>query len=91
LEIARIDEGKQIERSDEQAAKVELPRAESLDPGSNVKSERVLQYLKRPLPTSLTDEGMQIERSDEQPSKADSPSFDSLEPDSNVKFESFRQ
>jgi hypothetical protein len=84
-----IDEGIQIDRSDEQDSNADLPRIEILEPDSNVKSERSSQLSKHESEMISMDEGIQIDRSDEQSSNADLPRIEILQPDSNVKSERF--
>jgi hypothetical protein len=56
-----IGEGMQIDRSDEQDANAEAPGMESLQPDSNVKSDRFVQLQKQKLESVSIDEEMQID------------------------------
>jgi hypothetical protein len=57
--MVSIDEGMQIDRSDEQFENAESPRCESRQLGSNVKTESLLQPRKQDLEIVSIDEGMQ--------------------------------
>jgi hypothetical protein len=57
------------------------------EPGSNVKTERRLQYQKQPLEIISIDEGIEIDRTSEQPENADSPRVKTFERGSNAKVE----
>jgi hypothetical protein len=59
--MVSIDEGIQIECSDEQFPNANSPRPETLQQLSNVKIERFLQPLKQFLEMVSTDEGIQID------------------------------
>jgi hypothetical protein len=60
-EIVSIDEGRQMDRSDEQNENADCPRIESLEGVSNVKWKRVWQPLKHDFETISIDAGMQME------------------------------
>jgi hypothetical protein len=66
-QIVRIDEGMQIDCSDEHFSNAESPRHETRQRGSNATVKRILQWLKQCEAIVSTEEGMQIDRSDEQP------------------------
>jgi hypothetical protein len=85
-----IDEGIQIDESDEQAANANFSIRESLESGSNVTVERVRHPKKQYLQITSTDEGIQIDESDEQYRNADFSIRASLESDSNVTIEAVR-
>jgi hypothetical protein len=72
-EIVSIDEGKQIDRSDEHQQKANSPIAATREPGSNLKSERALHERKQLAGITSTDEGMQTDCSVEQDANAPSP------------------
>jgi hypothetical protein len=82
------DEGMQIDCNDEHKQKVPLSRAESSQPGSNVKTRSLALQRKQASEMVSIDDGIQIDRSEEQREKAYSPKIDSLEPDSNATIES---
>jgi hypothetical protein len=77
----------QIDESDEQPWKADLPIDETLQPDSNVTIERDSHPAKQAVRRFSTDEGMQIDESDEQLWKADAPIHETLQPDSNVTAE----
>jgi hypothetical protein len=85
------DEGRQIDRSDEQYQNADSPRTKSLDPVSNVKSERRPQLLKHDLEIVSIDEGIQIDRSERQLENADCGRTERFEPGSNETVTSWRQ
>jgi hypothetical protein len=85
-----IEEGMQIDTSDEHHKNVNSPRTEILQPDSNVKDDRFPQLVKQLPETVSTDEGMQID-SNEQPRNADSPRIEIAEPSSNLRSESCPQ
>jgi hypothetical protein len=89
--MVSIDEGIQIDWSDEQLSNAQQPSFETLQPFSNVKIERFVQLQKHFLEMVSIDEGIEIDWSDEQFSNADSPSFETLQQLSNVKMERFLQ
>jgi hypothetical protein len=60
-EIVSIDDGIQIERSDEPRANADWPRIEIRKPRSNVQSESVSQPRKRESQTVSIDEGTEID------------------------------
>jgi hypothetical protein len=60
-----MDEGMQIDRSDEQPANADSPSVESLEPDPNVNTERRTQGEKHDRDIVSIDEGRQIDRSDE--------------------------
>jgi hypothetical protein len=64
--MVSIDEGIQIDRSDEQVQNADVPRVETLQSLSNVKMERLPQLRKQSLEMISIDEGIQIDSSDEQ-------------------------
>jgi hypothetical protein len=66
LEIVSIDEGIQIDSSDEQLENADSPRVDTLQPISIVKMERFVQSWKQWLEMVSIDEGIQIDSSDEQ-------------------------
>jgi hypothetical protein len=61
LEIVSIDEGRQIDQSEEQWSKADSPRFESREPGSKVKCSRFRQDRKHSWAIVSTEEGMQID------------------------------
>jgi hypothetical protein len=61
-----MDEGRQIDESDEQLENADSPRVKSLHPDPNVTLESFSQQLKQPLQIVSTHEGIQIDCSDEQ-------------------------
>jgi hypothetical protein len=61
-----IDEGIQIDWSDEQFSNADGPRVETLEQLSNVKIERFVQFQKQEFQMIAIDEGIQIDWSDEQ-------------------------
>jgi hypothetical protein len=60
-EIVSIDEGRQIDWSDEQDANASAPKLESLEPDSNVTCESAVQSRKQLLAIVSIDEGIQID------------------------------
>jgi hypothetical protein len=60
-EMVSIDEGIQIDRSDEQCANADSPSVETLQQLSNVKIERFLQLEKQSSAMVVIDEGIQID------------------------------
>jgi hypothetical protein len=74
LEIVSIDEGMQIDVSDEQFSKADSPRFERREPIAKVKCDRFRQSLKQNREIVSIDEGTQIDSSEEQNENADSPS-----------------
>jgi hypothetical protein len=90
-EMVSIDEGIQIDWSDEQFSNADSPRVETLQQLSNVKIERFAQSKKHFLEMVSSDEGIQIDWSDEQLPNADSTRFETLQQLSNVKIERFVQ
>jgi hypothetical protein len=58
-EIVSIDGGRRIEASDEHLSNAESPRFTSLEVGSNVKSESLVQRLKHDFEIVSIDEGRQ--------------------------------
>jgi hypothetical protein len=90
-EMVLIDEGIQIDWSDEQFSNADSPSFETLEPRSNVKRERFVQFRKQFSEMVSIDEGIQIDSSDEQLQNADSPRFETLQQLSNVKIERFVQ
>jgi hypothetical protein len=60
-EIVSIDEGRQIDSSDEQSENADSPRSESLDPLSNVKVARHSHDLKQELEIVSIEDGIQID------------------------------
>jgi hypothetical protein len=64
--MSLINEGRQIERSDEHFSNADSPILNILARPANANSERLVQDVKQPSEMTLSDEGMQIERSDEQ-------------------------
>jgi hypothetical protein len=61
FEIASTDDGRQIDRRDEQAQNTTSPTCESREPHSNLKSERLSQNAKQYSESVSTDEGIQID------------------------------
>jgi hypothetical protein len=59
--IVTIDEGIEIDSSDEQFSKADSPRIEMLLRGSNVTEERLAQRAKQLLETVPMDEGINID------------------------------
>jgi hypothetical protein len=86
-----MDEGIQIERSDEHVSNADPPRIEILEPGSKARFERFLQSLKQREEIFLMDEGMRIDSSREHRSNAEMPNFEMWQPGSNVTFQRFWQ
>jgi hypothetical protein len=66
LEMVSIDEGRQIERSDEQPSNPESATVERAEPRSNVTIKRLLQRPKQSSGIVTIEEGIQIDRSDGQ-------------------------
>jgi hypothetical protein len=64
LPIVLIDEGMQIEESDEQYENADSPRVESLQPDSNVTVKSFPQDWKQCAEIVSTDEGIQIDPSE---------------------------
>jgi hypothetical protein len=75
--------GMQIETSDEQPQNAASPITVSLEPDSNINSDREEQSRKLESPRISTLAGMQIDLSDEQLKKPRSSIRDNLEPASN--------
>jgi hypothetical protein len=84
-----MDEGIQIDRSDEHFPNAASPRIAILEPGSKVRFDRFSQYLKQSAEILTMDEGMHKDRSDEQSTNADSPRIEHLEPGSKLNFDRF--
>jgi hypothetical protein len=82
-ERVSIDEGIQIDSSDEQFEKAASPRVRSRQPRSNVNVRRCPHSLKQLFESVSIDEGIQIDSSDEHFSNADSPRIDVLLPGLN--------
>jgi hypothetical protein len=61
LETDSIDDGRQIDCSDEHPEKVKSPRIRMAEPGSNVKCDRFWHPLKQPGEIVSTDEGIEID------------------------------
>jgi hypothetical protein len=55
------NEGRQIDRSDEQYENADSPRIESRQSGANVKVESAVQLLKHNVEMTSINDGMQIE------------------------------
>jgi hypothetical protein len=84
LESVVSDGGRQIDRSDEHPENADSPSIETLEPASNVKCERSVQFLKQPHEIVSIDAGIQIHLSDEQSENARSRRFEILQSGSNV-------
>jgi hypothetical protein len=80
LEILSVFEGMQTDRSDEQCRNADSSRAESRQPGSNIKVESFLQNAKQDFEMTSIDEGIQIDSSDIQAKNANSPRVEILQP-----------
>jgi hypothetical protein len=61
LEIVSIDDGRQIDPSDEHPRNADSPRLETREPGSNVKVESVLQPSKQDFGIASVHEGLQLD------------------------------
>jgi hypothetical protein len=85
--MTSIDEGMQIDESNEQRQNADLSICESLEFDSNLTHESSSHGEKQFSPMSSTDEGMQIDESDEQHEKADFSTCESLDFDSNITQE----
>jgi hypothetical protein len=57
----RIDEGKQIDRSEEQPPNADSPRIETAEPGSKITFERPVQPPQQSAGIVSIDEGIQID------------------------------
>jgi hypothetical protein len=60
-EIIKTDEGMRIDSSDEHPENADSPSIESLEPASNVTTDRLSQPRKQHLEIVSIDEGMQID------------------------------
>jgi hypothetical protein len=87
LEIVSIDEGIQIDRTDEQFLNVDSPRIETVQPLSKVNFERFVHFPTQESEIVSVDERIQIDRSDEQFENANLPRIKTLQQHSNVKLE----
>jgi hypothetical protein len=85
--ILSIEDGMQMDESDEQETHAEVPMDGRLEPNSNVSTTRDSHRSKQASRTFSTDEGTQNEERDEQPEKAERSIHESLEPDSKVTVE----
>jgi hypothetical protein len=81
-----MDEGMQIDWSDEQPEKADSPIRLSLGPDSNVTIASEVDDEKHSLGRMLTEAGTQIDFSDGKYENADSAMRSSCEPNSNTRF-----
>jgi hypothetical protein len=84
-----MDEGIQIDRSDEHSENAEFPRFDTRQPASKTTFERPVHAKKHDSEIVSIDDGIRIDRSERQLENAHFPRFDTLQPGVNITLERF--